>query len=392
MAIDDDIEEDREEKPEIKQEAEEEVGEEDMMDVDEDLDEVKNNAEDDNEGKTKGAFIGERDHKNDRDGEISINNEINIDDDQESEDEENNLVPDAIDGEEIPTIEIDEARQLWKHSDLATQELASGLCEQLRLILEPTLATKLRGDFKTGKRLNMKRIIPYIASEFRKDKIWLRRTKPSKRQYQIMIAVDDSKSMSESKSTQLAFHSIALVAKALTQLESGGLSIVRFGEDVKVVHPFDKPFNGQESGARIFQWFDFQQTKTDIKQLCNKSLKIFEDARSSSNSDLWQLQIIISDGVCEDHDTIERLVRRAREEKIMLVFVVIDGINSNESILDMSQVQYEADPKTGAMNLKVVKYLDSFPFEFFVVVRNINELPEMLALILRQYFTEVASI
>ena len=30
----------------------------------------------------------------------------------------------------------------------------------------------------------MRKVIPYIASGYRKDKIWLRRTKPSKRQYQ----------------------------------------------------------------------------------------------------------------------------------------------------------------------------------------------------------------
>ena len=45
----------------------------------------------------------------------------------------------------------------------------------------------------------MRKVIPYIASQFRKDKIWLRRTKPSKRQYQIMLAVDDSSSMNHSK-------------------------------------------------------------------------------------------------------------------------------------------------------------------------------------------------
>ena len=38
-------------------------------------------------------------------------------------------------------------------------------------------------------------IIPYIASQFRKDKIWLRRTKPSKRQYQVVVAIDNSRSM-----------------------------------------------------------------------------------------------------------------------------------------------------------------------------------------------------
>ncbi|CAK7897218.1 midasin [[Candida] anglica] len=393
-AIDDEVEDNN-----IKQEDEStddtaaKENEDDKMEVDnEEVPEVEDKPNDeqdaDFEGKKRGLLGNEKTEVNE-DDEFNMNGEFMDVDSSEDEEVEGYVGNDGM--SDLPPIEIDEARELWKNSELATQDLASGLCEQLRLILEPTLATKLRGDYKTGKRLNMKRIIPYIASDFRKDKIWLRRTKPSKRQYQIMIAIDDSKSMSESKSTELAFHSIALVSKALTQLESGGLSIVRFGEDVKVVHPFDRPFNNQESGARIFQWFDFQQTRTDITSLCKKSLHIFEDAKSSSNADLWQLQIILSDGVCEDHETVQRLVRRAREQKIMLVFVVIDGINSNESILDMSQVSYNTDPQTGTSKMQVRKYLDTFPFEFYVIVRNINELPEMLSLILRQYFSEMAS-
>ncbi|PKU27348.1 hypothetical protein llap_22348 [Limosa lapponica baueri] len=59
-----------------------------------------------------------------------------------------------------------------------------------------------RGDYRTGKRLNMRKVIPYIASQFRKDKIWLRRTKPSKRQYQICLAIDDSSSMIDNHSKQ----------------------------------------------------------------------------------------------------------------------------------------------------------------------------------------------
>ena len=49
----------------------------------------------------------------------------------------------------------------------------------------------------------MRKVIPYIVSQFRKDKIWLRRTKPSKRQYQIMLAVDDSSSMNDNRSKQV---------------------------------------------------------------------------------------------------------------------------------------------------------------------------------------------
>ena len=62
-------------------------------------------------------------------------------------------------------------------------------------MLEPMDNAEYRGDYKTGKKLNLKKIIPFIASNYRKDKIWLRRTEPSERNYFIMLALDDTKSM-----------------------------------------------------------------------------------------------------------------------------------------------------------------------------------------------------
>ena len=62
--------------------------------------------------------------------------------------------------------------------------LSGELTEQLRLILEPTKATRLAGEYRSGKRLAMRKVIAYIASHFRKDKIWLRRTRPDQRTYQ----------------------------------------------------------------------------------------------------------------------------------------------------------------------------------------------------------------
>ena len=361
--------------------------------------------EDENKNKLD---IGEADpNKNyDNEHETDIGDKIRTNHDQEKPQDYKGMSTDESDKEEemdgntfdyehgsqdLVPIEMNEARSRWRKSELSALDLASGLCEQLKLILEPTVATKLTGDYKTGKRLNLKRIIPYIASDFKKDKIWMRRTKPSRRDYQIMIAIDDSKSMNESKCSELALNSIALVSKALSQLESGGLSIVGFGELVRLLHPFEKPFSCQESGPKVFQWLEFQQTKTDIRRLCEESIKIFNRAKVNANNDLWQLEIVLSDGVCEDHETIRKLVRKARNERIMLVFVIIDKINSNESILDMSQASYEFDTRTGGMNLNVQKYLDTFPFEFYVVVRDINELPNMLCSILRQYFSEIAS-
>merc|ERR1719498_1850229 len=79
------------------------------------------------------------------------------------------------------------SQELWRRLELLTGALSGELAEQLRLILEPTLASRLQGDFRTGKRLNVRKIIPYIASDFRKDKIWLRRSRPSQRRYQVVL-------------------------------------------------------------------------------------------------------------------------------------------------------------------------------------------------------------
>lgn len=77
------------------------------------------------------------------------------------------------------------------------------VCVCINCIFVSLYVLVLRGDYRTGKRLNMRKVIPYIASQFRKDKIWLRRTKPSKREYQICLAVDDSSSMVDNHSKQV---------------------------------------------------------------------------------------------------------------------------------------------------------------------------------------------
>ncbi|KAJ1679771.1 AAA ATPase midasin, partial [Spiromyces aspiralis] len=304
------------------------------------------------------------------------------------------------------------AASLWQKYQQATHDLSMVLTEQLRLVLAPTLATQLRGDYRTGRRLNMKRIIPYIASQFKKDKIWLRRTKPSKRQYQVMIAVDDSKSMASGGSTrsvELAYEALALITSSLNHLEVGQISILSFGERVRLLHPFDATFD-QSAGARVLQQFTFNQDKTNVAELLNTSIQIFNEAKQSAsaaaiNPDLWQLQLIISDGVCEDHPRLRQLVRAAVEHRIMMVFVVIDqlgrqqgkpaptaGSNAlpSDSIMNIQRVRY-VTASDGRMVLKMDRYLDTFPFDYYVVLRDIQGLPGVLADALRQYFSLVGT-
>jgi midasin len=309
------------------------------------------------------------------------------------------------------------ARALWLSHEAATHSLSQQLTEHLRLILAPTLATKLRGDFRTGKRLNLKRIIPYIASGYKRDKIWLRRSQPSKRSYQVMIALDDSKSMAESGSSNLALKTLTLVTKSLSMLEVGEVSVVGFGDQVKVAHDFDKPFTS-EAGVRVFEQFGFDAAKTNVRGLVDKSLELFAEARrkgsSSSGEDLWQLMLIVSDGICDSHAEIQRLVRKAQEERVMIVFVIIDSSatapaagptpapsedpaaqppsahekgkeKEKTSILDLQSVEITNEGKVVRW-----KYMERFPFRYYLVVRDVRELPGVLAGALRQWFGEVA--
>jgi midasin len=341
-------------------------------------------VETEEEGSRAGAMIGERMDGSRRERQAQGEDEMEIDEAPEE--------PIDDDAEEVSAAEAtllastrphDEARELWQRYESATRTLSAGLCEQLRLILEPTQATKMRGDFRTGKRLNMRRIIPYIASSYKKDKIWMRRAKPSKRQYQVILAVDDSKSMAEGASSELALETVALVARALSSLEVGQISVLSFGEYTHVVHPFDKPFTS-DSGVDAFSRFTFAQQKTDVRRLVETSLSLFSSARAqaaASPAELWQLEIIISDGVCEEHDTLRRLVRRAQEQRVMIVFVVVDSVREN-SILELNRIQFVDG------EIKTDRYLDSFPFGYYLVVSDVKELPGVLAGALRQWFAE----
>ncbi|XP_060907246.1 midasin [Labrus mixtus] len=285
------------------------------------------------------------------------------------------------------------AASMWHQYQSLTSALSQQLCEQLRLILEPTQAAKLKGDYRTGKRLNMRKVIPYIASQFRKDKIWMRRTKPSKREYQICLAVDDSSSMVDNHSKQLAFESLSVIINALTLLEVGQVSVCSFGEQVQLLHPFQQQFN-DESGARILRLCQFQQKKTRIAQFLETSTKMFVAARQqvpgALNSETAQLLLVVSDGrglFLEGKERVMAAVRAARSANVFVIFVVLDNPNSRDSILDIKVPIFKGPGELP----EIRSYMDEFPFPFYVILRDVNALPETLSDALRQWFELVTA-
>ncbi|KAI0413696.1 hypothetical protein F5X98DRAFT_378468 [Xylaria grammica] len=293
---------------------------------------------------------------------------------------------------ELQLRDYEESMRQWTNFQSKTHPLSLALTSQLRLILTPSQSTKLSGSYRTGKRLNIKRIIPYIASSYKRDKIWMRRAIPTKRSYQILLCVDDSKSMGESSSGELALESLVMVSRALTMLEVGEISVVGFGANVFTAHEFSEPFASHDAGAKVLQRFAFQQDYTNIRFLVHQTIERFRSARLQSTSrgldDLWQLALILSDGLTpsSEHEEIQVLLREAMEERIMIVFIIMDDMTKKEekSVLKLKKVKF-----LGNDEIKTEYYLDTFPFQYYLVVHNLEDLPGALAGLLRTWFAEV---
>ncbi|KAG5187943.1 midasin [Tribonema minus] len=282
-----------------------------------------------------------------------------------------------------------EAHRRWARLRALTAPASQRLCEQLRLVLAPQVATKLRGDYRAGKRINMRRVIGYIASGFRRDKIWLRRTKPAKRAYQVLVAIDDSESMKDRGAGNVAMAALALVASGLTQLEVGQMAVARFGERMQLLHGFDDAFT-EDSGAHVLASFGFDQALTRTGVLLEQAQRFMEAAADDAaarggggggGDAPRQLVFVISDGHCE-RESRREVARRIRDmsDRGQLVALIIIDRGGDDSIVNMNSVAFA---RGGVVTRR---YLDGYPFPYYIVLRDLQALPDILADALRQWF------
>ncbi|KAI6241257.1 Midasin [Aphelenchoides fujianensis] len=226
---------------------------------------------------------------------------------------------------------------------------ATELAENLRIIIEPTIASKLQGDYRTGKRLNMRRLVPYIASNFRKDRIWLRRTKAANRNYQICLAIDDSASMADNLMTEITCQAVCLLERAFQQLAVGEVSICKFGAEVHLLRDFPDPPASDELGGR------------------------FAAARAPAN----QLLIIVGDGRGTLNQGAERVgasISRLLDEGVVVLYLIVD--NPSSSVFAIKSFQKN----------RLVDYMSVFPFPFYTVVQSKAIIPLAVSEAITQWF------
>lgn len=238
----------------------------------------------------------------------------------------------------------------------------------------------------------MKKVIPYIASHFRKDKIWLRRTRPDTRRYQVVVAIDDSRSMAHAGCGAFALEALTLLCSAMARLEVGELGVLRFGGvgGMRVLHPLDRPFTDSD-GVRVLSQltFDLDNTLADqpMVELLTGLDAMLAAARAraggrggSHAAQLHQLVLVVADGRFHERDALRRAVRvLADRPGVMLAFLVLDS--STSSLVEMQSVAFGADGKP-----TFTRYLDGFPFPYYMLLRDVRALPRALAGLMRQWF------
>ena len=273
-----------------------------------------------------------------------------------------------------------------------TNHLSISLCEQMRMILEPTEKSRLKGDYKSGKRINIKKIIPFIASNYRNDKIWLRREMPFKRDYRVIIAIDDSLSMHKNKLGFFALESLVAISEALNQLNVGKVCVCGINDRMKMHMSFEDTYSAEKAAFCLsnysFEHSSLASADTSIPNFmadCNKLL----DSLHNENKNIV---FIISDGRFNKKKALPYIMKAEEKNHLSYMFILLDNhdIDSNQSVFKMKTAQLITD-ENGKQDYKMTRYLEDFPFKYFTVVQQIAHLPKVLSNIFLQWLTIVNS-
>eukprot|EP00965_Chrysotila_dentata_P197173 6178030-Pleurochrysis_carterae.AAC.1 len=112
-----------------------------------------------------------------------------------------------------------------------------------------------------------------------------------------------------------------------------------------------------------------------------RTLQLSREQQSAAAAQQMQLMIVISDGRrSPSWGEPQQWIQRAKEQHILICFIIIDAATSNDSILELQSVSYPNG------KLTISKYIDTFPFPYYIVLRDLQALPQVLSDALRQWF------
>lgn len=315
------------------------------------------------------------------------------------------------------------AAALWHLLESRTAASAATLSESLRLVLQPTAAGGWEGGYRSGKKLSLRRVLAFVASSQRDNRLWLRRRRPRGLQYRVLVGIDCSKSMQQLNAAASAMEAVVLLAQAFNHLQIGTVSVCTFGgpKPEVCVHPTSQV--SAADGQQLLQRCSFREEshrshEVAISDLLQLAIHELEKDSSCTNSNTSSMILILSDGRFNKEQT-RPWVNAAIARHCIPLLLILDPhqqqqqqqyneasntstapgeempaaavtapkpIRHSSSIFDLKQVQQQ--PGGG---LEVTPYLQNFPFPYYAVVNDTEQLPSVLADIIRQWVEAAAN-
>ncbi|KAK2196048.1 bifunctional P-loop containing nucleoside triphosphate hydrolase/AAA+ ATPase domain/ATPase [Babesia duncani] len=265
----------------------------------------------------------------------------------------------------------------WRYYQSETLGAAVALCEQLKIILEPTDRGGLEGFYKTGKRISIRKLMSFIASNYQRDRIWMRRTRLSKHDYHIILALDNSKSMQECNAGPLTLKAFATIYGAMQRAQIGEFSLVKFG---RKPHFILDSIDGDPEQVIKAMTFD-EETRTSHETGMPSMLQCVLCTMSDKES--RRILVIVSDGRFTK-SKVRPWVQALIAANIVPLLVIVDAnANGSKSILCMKQVEQFHD------RLVIEPFLANFCFPYYALVQDVQLLPGILSDLIRQWFQAV---
>ena len=188
-----------------------------------------------------------------------------------------------------------------------------------------------------------------------------------------------------------------LLTSALSRLEAGQMAVVAFGgaNGTRLLHSLDEPWTDAAAQATLSSLrFDADNTLLDTPMLDmvrtvdgmlqqERAHSARRAAAAARTAALSQLLLIVADGHFHEREALQRAVREASASSdgtgngLLVVFIILDV--QRESVLELRSVTFE----NGQPVFK--RYLDGFPFPYYLVLQDITHLPRLLADLLRQW-------
>lgn len=167
---------------------------------------------------------------------------------------------------------------------------------------------------------------------------------------QVILAIDDSRSMAENGCGAFALEALTLLSRSLAKLEVGDLGVVAFGGagTVRALHPLEQPFT-EACGPAVVSQLTFSQDNTisdrpmgELMQALGVMLDEGRDRAGNTglHESLHQLVLILADGRFHEKESLRRMVRELADRRgVLPAFLALDS--DKNSLLDLQTVSFQ---------------------------------------------------